>query len=223
MDGLLAGGDLVVIAKVCTHLGLGDHIICNGLVRELAKRHGRVITYAKPHNMIAVMEMFYGVNVEVAPASEMPHDSHPVLYRIGFEWRDRALPFDADFYRIAHVPFAKRWNSFGAMLPTDQVGPIPKEPYVFLHEDVERGFLVDRGRIPSGVRVVEAEYGKTPSIFGYYALMAKAAQIHVIDSAFLFLADSYPELGGKTTTHRYARSLPEDEIPTLMRVKRVLT
>ena len=210
-------------AMVLTHLGLGDHIVCNGMMQELAKRHNSVVTFAKEHNVLSVTQMFLDAPIEVRDVREINEEVFPVMYMIGYNWRDKTLPFDKDFYRIANVPFAERWNSFKAILPSDQFWNPPSGPYVFLHEDPQRDMLVDRKRLPLGMSVFEVKKGETPDIFEYYTMMAMAAEIHVIDSAFMFLADSFSELGAKTVVHRYARRLPPDEIPTLMRIERILT
>jgi len=40
------------------HLGLGDHIICNGLVRELIKPEKKYKMFVKPHNHNIVKFMY---------------------------------------------------------------------------------------------------------------------------------------------------------------------
>ena len=40
------------------HLGLGDHIICNGLVRSLIKDEEMYVLFVKPHNRSTVEFMY---------------------------------------------------------------------------------------------------------------------------------------------------------------------
>jgi hypothetical protein len=40
------------------HLGLGDHIICNGLVRSLIKSTENYKMFVKPHNLVTVSFMY---------------------------------------------------------------------------------------------------------------------------------------------------------------------
>ena len=40
------------------HLGLGDHIICNGLVRFLQKKHNQVSLFCYQHNIENVSFMY---------------------------------------------------------------------------------------------------------------------------------------------------------------------
>ena len=40
------------------HLGFGDHIICNGLVRHFKEIHGKVRVFSKHHNFENVKYMY---------------------------------------------------------------------------------------------------------------------------------------------------------------------
>ena len=50
------------------HLGLGDHIVCNGLFRVLHEKHDKSIIPVKRHNRHSVERMFQDLsNVVVVP------------------------------------------------------------------------------------------------------------------------------------------------------------
>ena len=40
------------------HLGLGDHIICNGLVRKFSSDYNNISLFCKPHNKESVEFMY---------------------------------------------------------------------------------------------------------------------------------------------------------------------
>ena len=40
------------------HLGLGDHIICNGLIRNLINYDDKYFMFIKQHNLVSVKFMF---------------------------------------------------------------------------------------------------------------------------------------------------------------------
>ena len=86
------------------NLGLGDSIICNGLVRVLARQHGRfVIVPSYTHNLPSVRHMFSDDHnvcvVDVADAALYCDES---VLSIGLNhprW-GTVTPFDRAFYEV---------------------------------------------------------------------------------------------------------------------------
>lgn len=97
------------------HLGLGDHIICNGLVRQLgsatrfmpmASELGAANTLVVKHsNLDNIMRMFRDINLTFAPVSE----SHQTFYgEVNLGWLangDRTLNFDETFTNMPVLIF----------------------------------------------------------------------------------------------------------------------
>jgi hypothetical protein len=210
------------------HLGLGDHLLCNGLYRHLAKQHGRIYVVAKTHNSEALKKMLCDVpNIKILSVESSRAD--PVQKRlggvarrlnlptlgIGFYGKDFFLPeeairFDEQFYRQAGVPFEERWASFqfcrDEKRERDLMGSFgfaPKE-YIFIHEDTSRGFLIDRSRITSRLPVVEARKGPGVGFFDYARIIENAAEVHCIESSFAALIEGMG-LSMPKRAHRYAR------------------
>ena len=53
------------------HLGLGDHIICNGMVRYFKEIYGKIKVFCKPHNYKNVEYMYRDDdNIEVLSIGE---------------------------------------------------------------------------------------------------------------------------------------------------------
>ena len=53
------------------HLGLGDHIICNGMVRHYKEIYGKVTVFCKPHNYENVKYMYRDdEDITVLPVGE---------------------------------------------------------------------------------------------------------------------------------------------------------
>jgi len=47
-----------MIKYIYHHLGLGDHYVCNGMVRELIKNETTAVLFCKEHNMPTVEAMY---------------------------------------------------------------------------------------------------------------------------------------------------------------------
>ena len=61
------------------HLGLGDHIICNGLVRLLTKNEKTYGLFCKEHNVKSVSFMFRDIkNLSIIPVN---NDGDVVSYK----------------------------------------------------------------------------------------------------------------------------------------------
>jgi hypothetical protein len=210
------------------HLGLGDHLLCNGLYRSLAKRHDRVYLVAKTHNSEALKTMLCDVpNITVLSVDSLRADSVqkrlgafakrfkvPYMgigfYGKGFFLPDEAVRFDQQFYRQAGVPFEERWTSFRFCRDkkretelADSYGFAPKK-YIFVHEDPARGYLIDRSRIESPLPVVSPRTNPPARFFDYAGILENAAEIHCIESSFAALIEGMG-LNLPKRAHRYAR------------------
>jgi hypothetical protein len=84
--------------------------------------------------------------------------------------------------------------------------------YAFVHDDPSRGLFVDRSSISRDLSVYHPSEGPRLSnvIFDYALLIERAAEVHVMDSAFALLAD---ELNlshvRRKVLHVYARINPD--------------
>lgn len=198
------------------HLGLGDAIICNGLVRTLADRYSRVYLPAKYHNVCSVFWMFQDLpNVTVVPVENdramlFQAERHiPGVMGLGC-WsagglRDRNH-WDEQFYTDANVPFDQRWDAFD--IPGVESEDTPRHPYAFLHHDPARGY-----RIRQQPTIPIHEPRPMPHLFWNLDLLCNADEIHVIDSAYLNLAESVVTDAKRLVIHAYARH--ETGLPTL--------
>jgi hypothetical protein len=209
---------------VYTHLGLGDHIICNGLLRDLARRHGRVFTFVKPHNYESVRAMTAGANINAivagdAEAMELLSWMVPQGFKvIGHTHLDRSLGFDKSFYQNAGLPFERRWIGFDGirskMRESDLIDKIklPSE-FVFVHDDVSRGYVIDDSQVTQ-LPVVRPLPGLTANIFDWMGVIERAKSVHLIESSFAFMVDSFPFMDKEIVLHRYVRKLDYGCVPT---------
>jgi hypothetical protein len=212
---------------VMNHLGLGDHIICLGLYRELAKTNQNLVIPVRGHNYESLKGLLgdkLNIRLLSFPKSSA-EESMSVLSKLlsktgikelrlghwGANFAQVGYRFDRSFYSQAQIPFEYRWKSFEyprnyseekALFESYRVEP---GKYVFLHEDQSRGFVINRNLLKSDLKVVEPRYGKLRiPIQSYRLLMENAAENHLIESSFAAFCESI-EIRGSRTAHRYAR------------------
>jgi hypothetical protein len=123
----------------------------------------------------------------------------------------RSLRFDQSFYAQAKVEFSNRWDSFlvdSLNERADQLRILLRledDPYVFIHEDPSRGFIIKRNLLPEGIRVISP---LPPSsgydIWDYGEVLRQADEIHVIESSFAAFVESL-DIRSRKSAHRYSR------------------
>lgn len=205
------------------HLGLGDHIICNGIVRALCPSFKILVLPVRPFYLTAVRWMFSDLpNVRTIAVGEQKDFRRIVeafekagasSIRAGTHnkrWRDEMLLcFDAAFYELAGVPFEQRWAAFDVPRDLDAEEGLfqiaaPAEPYIFVHDDAERGFQIDEMRLPKNIRRVRPLPGLTDVPFHYRKVIEGAAEVHCISSSFAHFLECAPS-GRPQFLHRYPR------------------
>ena len=196
------------------HLGLGDHIICNGLVREFAKTFNQVFLFSKPHNFDNVSFMYKDLDNLIVIEAE---DSDAVNYivsnnlqnyylRVGHENMVRGYNFDESFYQQVNIDFEKRWDSFfierdpkSEDIPFIELNP-NNEPYALIHNTGSDGVdRIDYSKIDDSLKqiVIPKKYG----FFDFIKLIENAKEIHCIDSSFIHLVNSL-NVGNKKFFHK---------------------
>jgi hypothetical protein len=207
------------------HLGLGDHIICHGIVRTYAERYGPLAIFCKPQNLNSVASMYSDLDVWCIPKDDAEVlnfiKANPNLnYKfIGFGQLNAQEPFDQQFYKLADVNFEARYKNFycpESMRENTLFSVInPPEDYVLVHEDTSRGFSVTK--LHTDLPVIHVNPVSGFSLTDYIKLAAAAKEIHVIDSSLMFFVDYTDRISKevKLFVHRYARINPSWQLPTL--------
>lgn len=206
---------------VMWHLGMGDAIICSGMIRELAKIYEEVWVPVYLRNLKSVQDMFSDVNnilvEEVHVDSDiftlqMVHENNgDKILKLGLYGNHPHIEphsFDQSFYYQADVPFSKRWDSFKipenplqsqAFVVAENLG----ETTIFIADSDERGFRIDDSRIES--KLYKLRPWKVKSIFEYAGVISRCAEIHCIDSSLIHLVESIPTKGA-LFYHLYPRN-----------------
>lgn len=214
---------------VLGHLGLGDGLILNGILRHLAQSHN-VFALCKRHNATTLNFMTRDIrNIEwlIVEGDGDALEFCDQIARKGFKVLKLGLfspPFeikkwDSEFYRKAGIPFEDRWDNFKvSRQPQREIKP-PDGEFCFVHENASQGSVIDRKRLPD-MPLVFADPGLTQNLFDWWGHLEKATELHLMESCFAVLADSLPYLQARRVViHAYARkSIP----PTYRRAFEIL-
>lgn len=190
------------------HLGLGDHIICNGLVRHFAEKD-EVSIPCKPWNYASVKAMYSDdpkitvIKVKGDPEAEILLEGYKAVgiptMQVTWNWgvgKQTNIEFDEWFYVGYDLPFEYRWSKcriprfpeledklFTTLNPTN-------ERYAFVHDDPSRSQYIDSSKINTNLRIIKPVPGLVDNIFAYYSLIEKAEEVHALNSCFALFTDS---------------------------------
>jgi hypothetical protein len=214
---------------IVTHLGVGDGIIQSGLAVALLERYERLAFPTYPRQLATFKSIFAAepritaYTVPRVPGEDWgsPRDStydaalaeQKLLglpqVRLGmYSGRGIGWDFTKSFYEQANVDYEMRWRacpiaSAWQCVPQVGVTLLNGQKRIFLHDDNARGFIIHRGRVGRGY-VLSPSREIDQSILRYAAFMIDADEVHCIDSAFFWLADSLP-CRGRLYLHKYPR------------------
>ncbi len=200
---------------IYTHLGLGDHIICNGLLRKIISQDFEYLIFAKKHNYESVRFMLKDLsNVTIISvqddneAKKIINENNNECIKVGHEFLKGIIDFDVQFYNQMNVNFSERWESFYVERDFkkeedlyNKLNP-NNEKYIFVHDDVERNYKINS---QFNKKVIKPIKGLTDNIFDYLKIIENAEEIHCIDSSFRMIIDSLKIEDKKLYFHTYSR------------------
>ena len=216
-----------ILTLITPHQGLGDHILCNGLYRHFSQLRKQVIITVKQNYVSEIRYMLRDCgNVNILPLPLRRSWSYTRLLKMisrplpieivglgsyGNNFFPKGVRFDQNFYDQAGINFDFRWSKFEVPRNYKRENEIFRllgchsGPYIFLHEDKNREFVINRKRIDSKLKIVEPVTGLSQfSLFDYRKVLEEASEIHLIESSFAAFAESI-DLTQKLYAHRYAR------------------
>lgn len=188
------------------HLGLGDHVICNGLVRSLIKNNVEYKMFVKSHNYETVKFMYrdlknldfiLGDDEFVTNFLNSNSIKKEDIIIAGFYRHPQSIEFDDSFYLQNNIPFEKRWSDFKCERDFEceiklfNKYNVKENEYIFIHDDHSRGIYVNENFILNkSLPIVRPIKGYTQNSFDYCYLMEKSFESHFIDSSFRLIFDS---------------------------------
>ncbi len=211
------------------HQGLGDHLMCGGIYREYAQTHERLVVPVVTKYFFTIRQMLGDLsNVKLIPlypsyvyrqqrfivnyAKYLDYD----VVRLGRFYPEYPsldyLKLDEAFYYQAKIPLEKRWSNFNYTRIESKESAIVQhfrgkslKPYIFLHEDKARGFVINKSFIQSKFEIVQPDPTLKFSIFDYRSLIEGASEVHCIESSFSIFIDQLTATNQHLFAHRYAR------------------
>lgn len=219
------------------HLGLGDHLICNGMVRKIVENTTDFyIMIVKSGNEITVNGMYSDISHRLGFIS-MPEEQMQVYLRnritgpdglvlIGYiPWKLPNSSFEKNFYHQQNINFNEKWDSFYSPRNRQAEEDLFKKyditgDYIFVHDDCR--FSIDSARLPANIRIIRPDPVCTANntIMDYSLLIERAKEVHCIESSFGFMTDLMRL--NVFTVHRYARRLIPVEVPEYRHAKEIL-
>ena len=196
---------------IYSHLGLGDHVICNGLYRELIKNEEEYTLFVKKHNIKTVSFMLRDLNnVIIEEADDLKAQkivnlnfkNSIIIGFCNFPYPG-AKQFDDSFYLQHGIDFNKRWSNFICDRDISSEKVIFKKfgvkegEYIFIHDDKDRGYQIDESYIVNKELPIIRPNIKingsylSDNSFDYCYLMQHSKESHFIDSSFRLIFDSY--------------------------------
>ena len=182
------------------HSGLGDAIICNGMVNFLSKKFDKVYlaSFRKIHDHL---EYLYSENKKVElliydNAIELYRNKKLPVLRIGFEKNSKN--FNTSFYEQLNLDYQISYDNFH--LPIDEkkqqellnhllkVYEIDNE-YALIHQVSSYGEVEINLKDNLKKIFVEKETDIFKNIFLYKKVIENAKEVHCIDSSFLHLVE----------------------------------
>jgi len=201
------------------HLGLGDHIICNAIVRNYSKLYDKIYLFVKPNNLKNVSFMYRDLsNIEYIQSDDFTANSiinkKTNVLKIGFEKLNITnCKFDESFYRGIGMDFEKKWTDFYIKRDYTQEKKvfdsfnIKEKEYIFIQEDKKRGFFLNKNKIKNNLPIITSDI--PIDFFDFCYTIENAKEVHLMESSFKCLVD-FLDIKGQLYYHRYVRS----EYPT---------
>ena len=196
------------------HLGLGDCFDCNGMVRFILEEwsYNQVTVFSKDNYFDMINFMYRdndNINVikidknreyeeveRVIKDSNRHENDFLVVGHHNYDDTAKEKNCWEIFYDQIKIPYSVRKDSFYVERNLEEEQRLfsklnpNNEPFIFLHDDGERGFVLDRGYILNkDLRVIENEVSE--NIFYFIKILQEADEVHSMESSFKTLIDLY--------------------------------
>jgi hypothetical protein len=204
------------------HLGLGDNIVHNGMVRKISEDYPEYDIYvpAKSHNIDNIKFMYRDNHKIKVVETNNDNDMNRYIltngfdkiissYLIGQKTFDYSKDFDDAFYLMSGYNPKIKHEYFHIERDIDEENRVYQElildnnigDYIFIHEKKDENILIDRNRINSDLPIIYAD--KKYKTFSLLKVIENAKECHIISSSFLSLLMCY-KLNSNVCAHMYS-------------------
>ena len=180
------------------HLGLGDHIIQQGIVNVFHGIFDKFFVLCKHRNKASVQHMNKDLaNVTIVPVGGDKEANirvrtfdgeRMVCGRGGKGWHFKRNGFDKVFYRQLGLNMSESFN--WEAQDGDQGESVlrklyPERDFCFVHDDPSRGYNINlKTDLPIVRNTIQSQ-----TVFDYLPLLREAKEIHCMDSSFALMID----------------------------------
>lgn len=204
------------------HLGMGDMIVHNGLVRHIYKRDYRkyqtIYLLCYKHNAANVRRMYddlkkfalleieneYQIGNAIDSFIGDKEDFHldQEGYTLYDQIGDDAFFLNKNYDKSLRKQFKiSRDSNIENEVYNNMINGVGE--YIFIHDDAERGYKIPDDKLPPLPRV---RIPKSVALFDTLKIIENAKECHVISSAFVCLLQSMPSLNKNVTVHTSVRN-----------------
>ena len=185
------------------HLGLGDHLICNSIIRYYSKLYDKIYLFVKNRNLSSVEFMYrdlknisYIIGDDDNVRTYINNNIKKNFLVIGFvNFTKININFDEFFYLQSKLNFKNKWTNFH--IERDIVSEkklfdsynLKKNEYIFVHDDKIRGYIIEDNLLPKDIKIIKPDIKLNNNFFDYIYIIENAKEIHCIDSSYLNLID----------------------------------
>ena len=198
---------------IYTHLGLGDIIECNGMIRHYSEIYDIVDIFSKK-TYYEMCKFMYRDNENIiinsiGNSSEMKDASDFIsrydgdiliaghvhyFSNLSFFSINNLGPAEA-FYHIAKVPWKFRNSKFYVKRDKeeekrvfDKLNP-SGEKYIFIHDDADRGFNIS---VSSDIKIIRND--SSENVFNMMEVIERAEEVHCMSSSILCMIDCFSNI-----------------------------
>jgi len=206
------------------HLGLGDHIICNGMVRHFCDIHDEIILFCHDHYKENIKYMYRdNPKIKIEPTTNeyminlFLSQTKQKYIKIGFEklreYENSNLTFDQAFYDIAGLEFDIRFDKFFVQRDEKKESEAYEknnpndEKYIYVHDDPSRGFTIDSKKHRNDLKIIKND--KNYNLFEMRKILESAEEIHTMQTGMLDLCNSIKLDKPSIFLHTYVRNYPD--------------
>ena len=216
---------------ILNHLGLGDQIVINGLVRHFAEIEDCVQIYAKKSHVPSVRFMYrdLGSKVVVVPVNGPCHTADMMQFakgrvlKLGVHGTPHQLFSDLVIGRYSeYINWVAMMYIQAGLNPNTMYKKfkIVREPYIFVHDDKQRGREIKihgsekeiyRPIVSKALPDGTYEYDDF-NIFDYLTIIENAKERHMMNSSYNWLVEIM-EIGNKSNNFFHLNIGAHDYFP----------
>jgi hypothetical protein len=141
---------------------------------------------------------------------------HSNLITVGFNKPGftNSKTFDEGFYNTVNLPFEYRFSKFKFDRNDEKESEVynelnpNNEPYIYIHDDKERGFKIDESKTNNNLKIIEND--KRFLMFDMLKIIENASEVHSMQTGMKDLINSFKFDKPNFYLHWYVRPYGDD-------------